>query len=396
MQQLGVYLQPSWNRGVIDPEQIKGVAEEALKRDGWDEYPVALVDVKTQRILFVKIEGDDGEEWTFAGAFEYGNPPKGQCQPERWIRISQPLPETLIALHGFILEDPPDDTRILCDRVLKEASEWGGVIRDVSCILTIDTKKRVCRIELREGNTTIAKKETASTDDVISFLRYPLKKGKYFSTKGGTYLRWDPLRDVDYESVVTRDADGKTGYISLTIFKPLIHRSTFFPQSYSVPASCEELLRTQQGEDITIRILADEKIQSIGGKRYLKMQFDELTTSRLTRFAYEEMGIFDVGLLCECEQLIDVDAEKIHNVSINAEALVPLKVVHLLSEYSNLESAILSHIDDLQQAEIEEHEEGGENEQEYIESDYEEGLEPEFEEGVEEEVEHIEPEYDGE
>jgi hypothetical protein len=272
---------------------------------------------------------------------------------------------------------------------LREASEWSGVIRDVTCTLTIDTKKRVYRIELREGHTTIAQKETASTDDVISFLRYPLKKGEYFSTKGGTYLRWDPLRDIEYESVVTRDANGKTGYISLTIFKPLIHRSIFFPESYSVPATCEELLRTQHGEDITIRILVDEKIQSIGSKKYIKVQFDELTTSRLTQFEYEELGLFDAALLCECEQLIDVDAEKRYNVSIDAEALVPLKVVHLLSEYPNLESAILSHIEDLQQAEIEGYEEQ-EEEQEYIEPDYEEGLEPEYEEGMEEEVESIE------
>ena len=388
-QQLGAYLQPSWNRGIIDPERIKDVAEEALKRDGWDEYSIALVDVRTQRVLFVKTEGDEGEEWTLAGAFEYGNPPKGQSQPVRWIRISQPLPETLIALHGFIIEDSPDDTRILCDRVLREASEWSGVIRDVTCTLTIDTKKRVYRIELREGHTTIAQKETASTDDVISFLRYPLKKGEYFSTKGGTYLRWDPLRDIEYESVVIRDANGKTGYISLTIFKPLIHRSIFFPESYSVPATCEELLRTQHGEDITIRILVDEKIQSIGSKKYIKVQFDELTTSRLTQFEYEELGLFDAALLCECEQLIDVDAEKRYNVSIDAEALVPLKVVHLLSEYPNLESAVLSHIEDLQQVEIEGYEEQ-EEEQEYIEPDYEEGLEPEYEEGMEEEVESIE------
>jgi hypothetical protein len=392
-QQLGAYLQPSWNRGVIDPEQIKDVAEEALKRDGWDEYPIALVDVKTQRVLFVKTEGDEGEEWTFAGAFEYGNPPKGQSQPVRWIRISQPLPETLIALHGFILEDSPDDTRILCDRVLREASEWSGVIRDVTCTLTIDTKKSLYRIELREGNTTIAQKETASTDDVINFLRYPLKKGKYFSTKGGTYLRWDPLRDVDYDSVVTRDADGKTGYISLTIFKPLIHRSVFFPESYSLPLTCKELLQTQQGEDITLRILVDEKVRSIGSKKYLKVQFDELTTSRLTRFEYEEMGIFDVALLCECEQLIDVDAEKRHNVSINVEALVTLGVVHLLAEYPNLESAILSQVEDLQQAEIEDYEEGHEEEQEYIEPDYEEGLEQEYEEGMEQESEYIVPDF---
>jgi hypothetical protein len=269
---------------------------------------------------------------------------------------------------------------------LKEASEWSGAIRDVTCVLTIDVEKKVYRIELHEGYDIIAQKETTSTDDVISFLRYPLRKGEYFSTSGMTYLRWDPLRDVDYDSVMIKDTDGKTCYFSLTIFKPLIHRSTFFPESFSLPASCEELLQTEVGVDITLRVLVNEQIQSIGSKKYLKVQFDELTTSRLTRFENEEMGIFDVGLLCECEQLIDVDAGKLHAVSINAEAVVPLKVVHLLAEYPNLEGTILSHIDDLQQAEIEEYQEGQEEESEYIE--------PDFEEGMDEEVEYIEPDFE--
>ena len=111
------------------------------------------------------------------------------------------------------------------------------------------------------------------------------------------------------------------------------------------------------------------------------------------RFEQEELGIFDAAILCECEQLIDVEAGRRHDVSINAEEMVPLKVIHLLTDYPTLESTILSHIDNLQQAEIEEYEEVKEEEQEYIEPDYEEGLEPEYEEGMEEEQEFIEPEF---
>ena len=145
-------------------------------------------------------------------------------------------------------------------------------------------------------------------------------------------------------------------------------------------------MQTKQGEDVTLRIIVDEQIQSIGSKRYLKVQFDELTTSRLMRFKQEEMGIFDVALLTECEQLIDVDSGMRYNVSINAEALVPLKIVQHLSEYPVLESTILSLIEDLQLKEAEEYEEGVETE-EYLEAEYEEGME--------EEPEYIEPDYDG-
>ena len=396
--QMSPYLRQGWYRGVIDPEQVKEEAEDALSREGWDEYSIALVDVNTQRVLFVKTKGDNGEEWTLAGAFEYGNPPKGQSQPVRWIRLSQPLPETLLSLHGVSLGDSPADVRTLCDNVLREASEWGGVVRDVTCVLTLDIEKKVYRIELHEGYNSIAQKETTSTDDVISFLRYSLRKGEYFSTADGTYLRWNPLQDITYESITTQGADGAIEHFSLSIFKPLIHRSTFFSESYSLPASCEELLQTNQGEDVTLRIIVDELVQSIGSKKYLKVQFDELTTSRLVRFEQEELGIFDVALLTECEQLIDVESGKRHEVSINAEALVPLKIVHLLSEYPNLESTILSLIEDLQLEEAEDYEEGLEAE-EHLEPEYEEGLdeeqehaESEYEEGLEEESEYLEPE----
>ncbi|MHA1423918.1 MAG: hypothetical protein ACTSWA_12775 [Candidatus Thorarchaeota archaeon] len=399
--QMSPFLRQGWYRGVIDPEWVKEEAEDALSRDGWDEYSIALVDVNTQRVLFIKTQGDDGYEWTLTGAFEYGNPPKEQSQPVRWIRLSQPRPETLLAMHGFTLDTPPADIRTLCDSVLKEACEWDSVIRDVTCVLTLDAEKKVFRIELHEGYNTIAQKETTSTDDVISFLRYPLRKGEYFSTADGTYLRWNPLQDIEYESVTTQGADGTTDHFSLTIFKPLIHRSSFFPESYSIPTSCEELLQTKQGEDVTLRIIVDELIQSIGSKKYLKVQFDEVTTSRLVKFEQEEMGIFDVALLTECEQLMDVDSGTRYNVSLKAEALVPLKIVHLLSEYPILESTILSIIDDLQLAEAEEYEEGLEAE-EYLEPEHEEGVEEEQEhgeadyaEGVEEEPEYLEPEYDG-
>ncbi|GAH62306.1 unnamed protein product, partial [marine sediment metagenome] len=62
--------------------------------------------------------------------------------------------------------------------------------------------------------------------------------------------------------------------------------------------------------------------------------------------------------------------------------------VHLLPEYPNLESTILSLIEELQLVKAEEFEEGLEEEPEYLESEYEEGME--------EEIEYIEPDYDGE
>jgi len=391
-QQWSPYLRQGWYRGVIDPERVKEEAENALSRDGWDEYSIAIVDVKTQRVLFVKTEIGDSEEWNLVGAVEYGNPPKNQNQPVRWLRLLQLHPESLLALHGFTPGSPPSDIQAQCDKVLKEASEWTGVVRDVTCLLTIDIEKRVYKIGLLEGSTAIAQKETTSTDDVISFLRFPLKKGEYFSTPDGTYLRWNPMKDIVYDDVATEGVDGKLDPYSLSIFKPLIHRSSFFPDSYTLPATCEEFLRTKKGNDITLRIIVDEQKKNKRTKKYLKVRLEGVKKSGLVRFENEDMGIFDVALLTECDQLVDMELGKRHNVSINVESIVPLRLVHLLSEYPKLQSIIMSHIRDLQLAEADEYEEGAEVDQEYVEpeDDYHD-----YEEGLDEEPEYIEPDYDG-
>jgi hypothetical protein len=195
-EQASAYLRHGWYRCVIDPQLIKKEAASGLSREGWDEQPIVLVNANNQQILFTKMESVDGEEWTLLGVLEYGNPPKGKCQPVRWIRLSQPLPETLVALHGYSPSHPPDDIRIRCDRVLQEATEWSGIVREVSCVLTINAEKKVYRIDLTEGSNSIARKETPHTNEIIRFLRYPQRTGEYFSTKDGTYLKWNPQKDV--------------------------------------------------------------------------------------------------------------------------------------------------------------------------------------------------------
>ncbi len=376
-----------WYRCVIDPEQTKEAAEDALSKERWKEYAIALVDVSTQRVLFVEIEGEDGVEWALAGAFEYGNPPREKNQPVRWVRLSQPLPETLLALYRYTPGSSSSEIKHQCDRVLREAADWSGVMRTVTCFLTINPEKKVYRIDLIEDTKTIAKKETSSTDEIIRYLRIPFTKGEYFSTSDGTYLKWNPLKDVEYDDVTIQDENGRLDMFSLSIFKPLIHRASFYPDRYTLPSTCEELLQTKEGEDITLQITVDEQLKNLGSKKYLKLHFDGLKKSGELGFEGEEMGIFDVALLSECEQLVDVESSRRYNISINAESLLPLRMVHLLSEYPKLQSTIMSHIEDLQLAEAEEYEEGGEEDREYIE--------PKYIEGLEEEPEYIEPDYDG-
>ncbi len=352
--QMNAYLPFGWYRCIINPLQAKTEAESALSRDGWDVLPIVLIQVNKQQVLYIKSEEDE-QEWAIAGAFEYGAPPKEKRLPVRWVRLSEPRPETLLALHGYRPSRPPSDAHVQCDRVLQEAADWSGVIREVSCVLTVNLERRIYRINLLEGSKPIARKETPYTDEIIRFLRYPQRTGEYFSTPDGTCFKWDPIKDVEYDEVMVKNKEGKREYYHLSVLKPLIHRSTFFSDSLTLPSTCEDLLGTSESGDIILRITVDEEKKSRGFKKYLKVHLDGLKEEgHISGLESEEMGIFDVALLAECSQLVDIDSRSRYNISIDARALVNLGSVHLLSDYSKLENAIAGHIEELELAEHDE------------------------------------------
>jgi hypothetical protein len=348
--QMSTLLRYGWYQGEIDPQSLKDSARSALSREKWTEYPIVLVTVNKQHVLYTK----DDEEWIQSGLLEYGNPPKGQNQPVRWIRLSQPSPETLVTLHGYRPPSYLTITKSECDRVLREAVEWSGVVREVTCFLTINLEKKVYRIDLNEGSKTIARKESQYTDEIIRFLRYPQRIGKYFSTSDGTYLKWDPQKDIEYNTVRVKNKAGKFDFYHLSLFKPLIHRSTFYSDSYKLPTTCEDFLKTKTGEDITLRITIDEQRKDRGYKKYLKVQLDGLQgRGHLTGLEIEDMGIFDVALLSECGQLVDMDTDTRYEFEIDSKALVELRLTHILSDYSRLQSSIIGYIEELETAELE-------------------------------------------
>ncbi|MFX1559090.1 MAG: hypothetical protein ACFFBL_00745 [Promethearchaeota archaeon] len=348
--QMSALLRYGWHQGEIDPQSLKDSAKSALSREKWTEYPIALVSVNKQHVLYTK----DDEEWIQSGLLEYGNPPKGQSQPARWIRLSQPSPETLVALHGYRPPSYLTITKPECDRVLQEAAEWSGVVREVSCFLTIDLEKKVYRIDLNEGSKTIARKDSQYTDEIIRFLRYPQRIGEYFSTSDGTYLKWDPQKDVEYDTLRVKNKAGKFEFYHLSVFKPLIHRYSFHSDSYKLPATCEDFLKTKAGEDIILRIVVDKQRKDRGYKKYLKVKLEGLQgRGHLTGLEIEDMGIFDVALLSECGQLVDVDTR--FDFEIDSKALVELRLTNILSDYSKLQSSIIGYIEELETAELDDY-----------------------------------------
>ncbi|MFW9887707.1 MAG: hypothetical protein ACFFER_05955 [Candidatus Thorarchaeota archaeon] len=347
--QTSAILRYGWHRGEIDPQSLKDIAKDALLREDWTEYPVVLVSVKGQYILYTKVD----EDWIQSGLLEYGNPPKGQSQPVRWVRLSQPSPEILVALHGYRPSEFLMDSRIECDKVLKEATEWNGVVKEVSCFLTIDFEKKVFKIDLNSGSKTVARKETPYTDEIIRFLRYPQRVGEYFSTSDGTFLKWDTQKDVEYDEVRIKNKEGKYEFYHLSVFKPLIHRYSFYSDSYKLPATCEDFLMTKAREDIILRATVDDQRKDRGYKKYLRVHLDGLKgRSHLNGLEMEHMGIFDVALLSECRQLVDIDTGTRFDFEIDSQALVGLRLARILSEYSRLQNSVIGDIEELESANL--------------------------------------------
>jgi hypothetical protein len=270
--------------------------------------------------------------------------------PLRWVNLSQPNPETLLALQGYRPSSPPSNLESGVNRILEQATEWTGVIGEVKCNVTIDVDRKVYRVDIFDGRKRVAKKETEYTDEVVRFLRQSMRTGTYLTTRSGVQLKWNPLRDVVYEDVMVDRKDGASQWFNLSFLKPSVHRQSFFPESYHVPMTCEELLATRFGDDVVMRVIVDSRLKNLGAKKYLNLSFEGLgEDSGLISLSNEKMGLFDVALLAECEQLVDTRTNRRHQVSVDVKDLSNLRVVHLLTEYPRMHDTLVDYITDLEE-----------------------------------------------
>ncbi len=350
-----------WHRCVIDPEELRETATTALKT--WSRSPILLTSVEGQDVLWMRVEGEAGEDWSCIGLLEYGPPPEHKSHPIRWLRISTPTPEASVEIQGFRPSSPPSDLNRSVDIVLRDAKSWKGTIRDVKCLLTIDVGRNIYRVEFREKTGSEANvldtRETPSTDEVIGFLRHPQRTGEYPVTRDDIHLRWDCLKDVEYKDVPVEASRGKREWISLTFLKPLIHRHSFFPDHYSVPRTCSELLETRLGREAKLVINVDQELMDQGASKYLKVTLDGVDKkSQIRGLETEAMGIYDVALLAECEQIVDVTAGTRHYLKIDVKGLKGVRVPAGLSEYAKLDDAIIADTEesDAERADLEDRE----------------------------------------
>jgi len=163
----------------------------------------------------------------------------------------------------------------------------------------------------------------------------------------GTLLRWNPLKDVEYGDILVRGPNGEREWFSMTFLKPLIHRQKFFPGCYTAPHTCRELLETKLADDATLVVKVDERLKNLGVRKHLRAILDGVGgNSTLHCLERDAMGIYDIALLAECEQLVDVGMGTRHHLSVDVKGLRGLQTPPGVAEYDRLNDAITNDIEE--------------------------------------------------
>jgi len=338
-----------WYRCVIDPEQLSRTAAAALK--GWNRTPILVASLENRDFLWMTEEEAEDTGWSCMGVLEYGIASDKRRFPIRWLKLSAPSPDVYNAIQGLKPGSAPSDLSESVNTLLKDARSWRGVARDVKCVLSIDVEKAVYRVEYQDATEPNAKplavQDTPDTDDLVRLLKYPNLAGEYPVADDGTLLRWDPLKDVEYGDIVVRGPNGEREWFSMTFLKPLIYRQKFLPGCYIAPRTCRELLDTRLADDATLVVKVDERLKNLGVRKHLRAILDGVGgTSTLHCLERDAMGIYDIALLAECEQLVDVGMGTRHQLNIDVKGLRGIQVPPGVAEYDRLSNAINDDIEE--------------------------------------------------
>ena len=328
------WLRPSWHRCVSDSQTRKDKAEQALYSHS--RNTIVVTEVRNNKILWMLTEGEDGPVW-LPYVFEHGTPQKeGQSIP--WIRLMETF--EVLSLYGEVLVLPllPIDTEKHVNDFLKEITSLEYTVTQVTCEVDINTKNGVYELKFKDTsiNTSLGTLQFKDTAELVKTLRHPIRKGTPLRMKNRSLVTWDHRTDVNYLDVDVKIGT-ETDIIHLSLLKPLVHRSRFYPDEFKVPKTCGELLSTEAGSPLILRIQSEDSTF-----KRLRVEFDELpTTSSLHALENVTLNIFDLALLAECEELIDTSTNKRHQVQIDAKELFDLRFSGL-SDYPRLQSAIAS------------------------------------------------------
>ena len=325
-------LRSKWYGCAKDTKEQRMSATQALS--SINRTPLVSHQHGDKTILWILTEFDEEEIAWVPFNIEYPVHPYRKSSLLPWFKLSEVPIEILSELQPPAHIELPPYAEKNVDRFLQSVTAKPGEPIKVTCHVYVDTEQEVYVVKFLEKRNLCETLQFADTKSLVRTLRHPIRVGSGLETSKEQLLMWDHRTDIEYNDVeVKREKKKET--VSLSLLKPLVHRSRFFPDEFYVPTTCSELLSTTKGNRLTLTIQSEDSTL-----KSLRVKLDGIPTdSSLRALETLWLNIFALALLTECEELIDRKTKTRHSIDIDAKALFGLTFSHI-DEYPRLYEAI--------------------------------------------------------
>ncbi len=256
---------------------------------------------------------------------------KGVLLP--WFKLTEVPIEILPGLQAPTQIEIPSYAETNVDRFLQSVAARTDELIKVSLHVSVDTEQEVFVVEFYRKRTLLETLRFKDTGKLVRTLRHPIRLGSGLETGDGQLLIWDHRTDIKFFPAEV-ERGGKKDTVSLSLLKPLVHRSWFYPDQYQYPKTCKELLASTRGSKITM-VIKEE------GHGYgFKIELEDLPgDSTLDSLEKIEFTNFDLGLITECEELFDLALGNRHRVKLDVSD-VKHRSFSRIDEHSRLAEAL--------------------------------------------------------
>ncbi len=321
-----------WYNCIKDTKEQRKSARQALS--SINRTPLISHQHGDKTILWILTEFDEEEIAWVPFHIEYPVHPYRKSSLLPWLKLSEVPIEILSELQPPAHIELPPYAEKNVDRFLQSVTAKTGEPINVTVHVSVDTEQEVYVVKFFEKRKLCETLQFADTKSLVRTLRHPIRVGSGLETLEGQLLMWDHRTDIEYNDVEIKRGKKKET-VSLSLLKPLVHRSRFFPDEFYVPMTCGELLSTTKGNRLTLSIQSEDSTF-----KSLRVKLDGVPTdSSLRALETLWLNIFALALLTECEELIDRNTKTRHSIDIDAKALFGLRFSHI-DEYPRLYEAI--------------------------------------------------------
>ena len=294
-----------WHRAVMNLKNLASAANYSIESS--ERHNLIISRVGETDILWSAIaDSETDSEWNPIGRLEYGHPPEGFVAPVRWFRLSK-TPQSL----GELLMQPshveiPEEIGERVTETLYEIGQYMETARNVKCRISVDVETRrylvwflnADDVEIVEGTL-----ELENTADVLAILRKSSIEEDISENGENVIFTWTPNVDIIYDEIEIEDEA-----LSLTFLKPFVYRRSFFPDHLVLPRNAEDLLKTTLGENLLIVATPSRGLHTVRDYHRWQVWFvGPQLGHRLRGLENRLLSIFDLALLCECEQVVDIE-----------------------------------------------------------------------------------------